>query len=531
MRVCYHGSWTLGSLVSFYDDVTGKALPWNFSGPKTEPLNGTYLERTGQLSDDGKNNHPEQESCPFSWARSPENLLQQETYLALATAFVLLRACGNIVGGTGFTTLGIIRRVDAKNVTILDQSPHQLAKAKQKEALKECKIVEGDAEDLPFGTDYADRYVSAGSIEYWPDPQRGIKEAYRLPRSHLRQVHNEFHENALQMAGISIVGRNYYGVFPLRGTLLNVRETSHKQIMENAEITSIKQILGLQHGKQYDSVKTLRYGHLMIMTDQDIYLHTNCLAILANMAPHVHRLSAYASQRLVSLFDMLSRKYTKLAELKNDKMHIGNGESRGDSLLEKMVSTELHIYTDFLRIVLEILNAILTYALSRNPEVLDFFNSRMDAQRMNGEWSVEKVLEVIIINCRSWRGEGMKMFTQLRFTYEQESHPEEFFIPYVWQLVISRRRGIQIGVVLPRGIPNGGSQAKKTQVHSFRGKKEAQGTRDLLIHSSEARDVMVCQGPGPQPIILQLEDVLSSCHPLLSGQPIWMSNALRDIDH
>ncbi|KAF5958796.1 hypothetical protein HYC85_006021 [Camellia sinensis] len=70
--------------------------------------------------------------------------------------------------------------------------------------------------------------------------------------------------------------------------------------------------------------------------------------------------------------------------------------------------------------------------------VLDFFNSRMDAQRMNGEWSVEKVLEVIIINCHSWRGEGMKMFTQLCFTYEQESHPEEFFIPYVWQLVISR---------------------------------------------------------------------------------------------
>ncbi|CAL5337832.1 unnamed protein product [Camellia sinensis] len=54
------------------------------------------------------------------------------------------------------------------------------------------------------------------------------------------------------------------------GTLLNVRKASHKQIMENAEITSIKQILGLQHGKQYDSVKTLRYGHLMIMTDQGV---------------------------------------------------------------------------------------------------------------------------------------------------------------------------------------------------------------------------------------------------------------------
>ena len=68
----------------------------------------------------------------------------------------------DVGGGTGFTTLGIVKHVDAKNITILDQSPHQLAKAKQKEPLKECKIVEGDAEDLPFPTDYADRYVSAG---------------------------------------------------------------------------------------------------------------------------------------------------------------------------------------------------------------------------------------------------------------------------------------------------------------------------------------------------------------------------------
>lgn len=68
----------------------------------------------------------------------------------------------DVGGGTGFTTLGIVKHVDAKNVTILDQSPHQLAKAKQKKPLKECKIIEGDAEDLPFPTDYADRYVSAG---------------------------------------------------------------------------------------------------------------------------------------------------------------------------------------------------------------------------------------------------------------------------------------------------------------------------------------------------------------------------------
>ena len=73
------------------------------------------------------------------------------------------------------------------------------------------------------------------------------------------------------MAGLSVVGRSYYGVFPLRGKLLNVREASAKQITENAEINYLKKILGLKQGEKYDkenSVKMLRYGHLMIMADQ-----------------------------------------------------------------------------------------------------------------------------------------------------------------------------------------------------------------------------------------------------------------------
>ncbi|KAL5158925.1 Dymeclin [Glycine soja] len=213
-------------------------------------------------------------------------------------------------------------------------------------------------------------------------------------------------------------------------------------------------------------IRTIQYNLSKL---RDVYLHTTCLATLANLAPHVHRLSAYASQRLVSLFGMLSRKYNKLADLRDGKLNNAGSNSIERSSLVEDMSAELQIYTDFLRLVLEIINAILTYALPRNPEVvyeimhkqevfqpfknhpcfnelveniytvLDFFNSRMDAQRMNGDWSVNEVLQVIIVNCRSWRADGMKMFTQLHFTYEQESHQEEFFIPYVWQLVLSRR--------------------------------------------------------------------------------------------
>lgn len=77
---------------------------------------------------------------------------------------------------------------------------------------------------------------------------------------------------SLVIAGFAVIGRDKYGVFPLKGKLLNVREASHKQIMENAEITNIVKIMGLQYKKKYETLedlKSLRYGKLMIMTDQD----------------------------------------------------------------------------------------------------------------------------------------------------------------------------------------------------------------------------------------------------------------------
>lgn len=74
---------------------------------------------------------------------------------------------------------------------------------------------------------------------------------------------------SLAISGLSVVGRDRFGVFPLRGKLLNVRDAGAAQITGNAEINNIKQILGLQHGKVYTDAKSLRYGHLMIMTDQD----------------------------------------------------------------------------------------------------------------------------------------------------------------------------------------------------------------------------------------------------------------------
>ena len=76
------------------------------------------------------------------------------------------------------------------------------------------------------------------------------------------------------VSGLSTEDRNIFGVYPLKGKLLNVRGEAVKKISENKEITEIKQILGLQNGKKYDSQETvnksLRYGKVIFMTDQDL---------------------------------------------------------------------------------------------------------------------------------------------------------------------------------------------------------------------------------------------------------------------
>ncbi len=76
---------------------------------------------------------------------------------------------------------------------------------------------------------------------------------------------------SLAVSGLSVVGRDYYGVFPLKGKLLNVRDATHAQIMKNEEIMNLVEIMGLKFNSVYteENIKTLRYGHLMIMADQD----------------------------------------------------------------------------------------------------------------------------------------------------------------------------------------------------------------------------------------------------------------------
>ncbi|KAJ2093517.1 DNA topoisomerase 2 [Coemansia sp. RSA 986] len=86
----------------------------------------------------------------------------------------------------------------------------------------------------------------------------------------------------LAVAGLGVQGRDKFGIFSLRGKPLNVRDASATQISANQEFTNIKQILGLKHGTKYTSTSQLRYGHVLIMADQDVD-GSHIKALIVNM--------------------------------------------------------------------------------------------------------------------------------------------------------------------------------------------------------------------------------------------------------
>lgn len=74
----------------------------------------------------------------------------------------------------------------------------------------------------------------------------------------------------LAATGLNVIGTERYGIYPLRGKVLNVQEASAKQLLGNKEYLEFQEILGLHEGWTIKDKNTLRYGKIWIMTDQDL---------------------------------------------------------------------------------------------------------------------------------------------------------------------------------------------------------------------------------------------------------------------
>ena len=71
------------------------------------------------------------------------------------------------------------------------------------------------------------------------------------------------------ISGFAETGRDYWGVYPLKGKPINVRGEKVSKIKENNEIKDVVSAIGLEFGKKYTSTKELRYGKLVLISDAD----------------------------------------------------------------------------------------------------------------------------------------------------------------------------------------------------------------------------------------------------------------------
>lgn len=183
-------------------------------------------------------------------------------------------------------------------------------------------------------------------------------------------------------------------------------------------------------------IRTVQYNMLKM---RDKYLHTNCLAALANMSAQFRDLHPYVSQRLVSLFETLAKRYQKLS------MKLLNGKSEATEYAITVsqdgddMEQDITVLEEVLRMVLEIFNSCLSSQLVNNPNlvytllynkhifepfkdnvafqdiiqnidiIIKYFSNLLDDKTQQNEVDAYQVLSVIQQGAKRWPKDKLKV--------------------------------------------------------------------------------------------------------------------------
>uniref|UniRef100_A0A6Q2Z812 Dymeclin n=1 Tax=Esox lucius TaxID=8010 RepID=A0A6Q2Z812_ESOLU len=211
-------------------------------------------------------------------------------------------------------------------------------------------------------------------------------------------------------------------------------------------------------------IRTIQFN---MTRTRDKYLHTNCLAALANMSAQFRCLHQYAAQRIISLFALLSKKHNKVLEQATQSLRGTQGGD--DSSVLPDYAQDLNVIEEVIRMMLEIINSCLSNSLHHNPNlvyallykrelfeqfrthpsfqdimqnldtVIGFFSQRLEIA--GTDLSVERVQEVImkgaqaLLPCNGKYGAASNDMLRrrgllLHFVFRVCPNPNP--IPYVW---------------------------------------------------------------------------------------------------
>ncbi|KAK5966211.1 Dymeclin [Trichostrongylus colubriformis] len=202
----------------------------------------------------------------------------------------------------------------------------------------------------------------------------------------------------------------------------------------------------------------VRTIHKNAIRMRDRYLHTNCLAALANMSAYFKNLCPVVCQKMIALLELLTKRHGKLVE----QMRLNSERESTDG--------ESHTYHDDvtaleegIRTLLEIINSALCGNLRNNPHLiytLLYHRNLFDTYQHHPMFQdlLANITLVIshfsskVVNVRAGDGNAMMeiiekealvlptdrlaKFPELRFRYVEDENTVEFFVPYVWRLTI-----------------------------------------------------------------------------------------------
>uniref|UniRef100_A0A0A9Y9X8 Dymeclin n=2 Tax=Lygus hesperus TaxID=30085 RepID=A0A0A9Y9X8_LYGHE len=212
----------------------------------------------------------------------------------------------------------------------------------------------------------------------------------------------------------------------------------HKLLLKNVAWYSDRSLPEISLGGLIILVttRTVQYNLLKM---RDEYLHTNCLAALANMSSQFTNLHTYVCQRLVGLLEVLAKTYNRA---KQELVAIERALRIILEVLNSCLSNQLVHNTNLIYTLLY--KKSIFESLKNNPafqdiinnleEVLEYFTTRLEKAE-NPCDEVDAVLAVIVEASSKWPSHRLQKFPELKFKYVEEEKPEDFFIPYVWSLV------------------------------------------------------------------------------------------------
>uniref|UniRef100_A0A0N5C976 Dymeclin n=1 Tax=Strongyloides papillosus TaxID=174720 RepID=A0A0N5C976_STREA len=269
---------------------------------------------------------------------------------------------------------------------------------------------------------------------------------------------------------ISVLRKSHHIYLSLINILILTEDDFFGKIIHETIIKDVNWYLSSKHIREISlggliALVIMKVIHMNTIKTRDRYLHTNCLAALANISSNFKNLDPYVCHKLTSLLILMTKKHVRLIQnIRN--IEEDSGEKAGDDCenSSSIYHYDIIALEEGIRTILEMINSCLCNNLRNNPhliyymlyrrEVFDSFRDHPMFQDLSdnifsvinhfslklgniNDKSVEDILSEIEEHSLTWPTDRLKKFPELKFKYVEDENTADFFVPYIWRLIAS----------------------------------------------------------------------------------------------